>query len=376
MVISTLAHWHPLPKASGILLTTGRPAPSPTIILEPTVTQQTVERTRTTTLTYTLGTGTATSLRTVVVTHTTMDTLTSTTTLISTLPGSQTSGSATVIMPYLISFPPDGHTTVAFDTMSIGQGISDSPDLATSPPVVTVMSTTTETVFSTTTVFATRSDSQNGPLKSHTRLTSSASTGSATKIGAASEYNQLYVAVSVAERFGMNVNDFMASDQASNPPSCSDFVAGDVYCAVDGRGASSGEGLSSLKSISPFSYQTDTNAPTTLGSSLNNRPSTVSQLGAHKVHTEESPTGSDWPSRPQNVDTSVGVGRNPSYTRTTATSPHEYTSASISTLSGAGAWPSPTSAASAVDRYQMYIGDGSHADGWPPQSEWVEFGHM
>jgi len=174
--------------------------------------------------------------------------------------------------------------------------------------------------------------------------------------GVVSDYNQLYVAISVAERFGMNVNRFMASDQAGNPPSCSDVLAGDSYCAINRHNPLSGMAGSTSTSTSSTgtiltlarhstettSLSTDTNALTTTAALPNKPLSTLSGSEAQKVHTEESPTGTGWPSQSH-----PSIGH-----------------------------PSSSTTATSLDTYKMYTGGGSTTDNWPTQSDWVDFGHM
>ena len=125
----------------------------------------------------------------------------------------------------------------------------------------------------------------------------------------------------VAQQFGISVDTFMSWNPTVSPPTCSRMLAGDAYC-VQACEPSRGASLVA-SSTSGLGQPISTSSMTTLPTSS----STVLQA----------------------VTTSS----------TTA-------SAAVSA----------SSAADALDVYRAYNGDGTAAQGWPTEDDWVSFDHM
>ncbi|KAK1053582.1 hypothetical protein LTR74_016263 [Friedmanniomyces endolithicus] len=284
-------------------LTISSPTANSTSVL--TSTRSTIVTSSTATLTFTIGTGTSTAIRTITVVHTSTDVVTFTRTIghSSLIPSSSFVGSL--------------NTTTA---STIAASTSATNSTTNSSVSSTSRASSSNSVTSTTSTSSLLSSSKSSTPGS-SACTGTAAPPAPTQSGVIAGCTEWYTAVvgdycsSVAARYGLNVDTFMAWNPAVDAPTCPNMLIGDAYCVATCGGPSSTVSTSSPTSL------------TTSSSTL-----TVSSFA----------------------------------TSSTATA----------TISSRSSTSSPTTTGSTIDVYKTYTGDGSIADGWPAQSQWTDFESM
>ncbi|KAK3111912.1 hypothetical protein LTR53_012366 [Teratosphaeriaceae sp. CCFEE 6253] len=305
----------------------------------------------TATLTYTIGTGTSIRVLTITVTHVVTDLVTVTNTV--GFP-SATPANATISSTFNSSSILNTNTTTT--VLSSSSSISNTSALSTS----LTSSRFTPSSFLTSTS-STSSSSGASSATSVSTSSSSACTGTSTppaptQAGVIAGCTEWYVAVagdycsSVASRFGLDVDTFMAWNPAVDPPACSNMLAGDAYCVASCGGVSS---------------------TTSTSASIASRQA-ISSSTSGTVTTTASSTSAATSSSTSAATSSTSVAASSTSVAASSTS----VAASSTSVAASSTSAAASSTSTSSDVYRLYTGDGSIADGWPAQSQWVDFDAM
>ncbi|KAK4506803.1 hypothetical protein PRZ48_000536 [Zasmidium cellare] len=292
----------------------------------------------TATLTYTEGTGSKTRQRVVVVTHTNIDLITE-----STSTTAKAHAVATKVKSGRASSSPatatSGETPSTFATKD--DAASSAKEAKTSQSIFVVDVSSLPSTTSASSIVA------------HTKAVKASAAASAcnaanvpapaaTQHGIVSGCTKWYVAApgdycsTIADRYNIPVDTFMAWNPAVIAPICSNMNAGNAYCV-----STSCEGALAVTS------STSQDMPSAVTSSMSEVPSIPSL----------------------SVDFS---------TSTTARAAHTGANSTLPLQSGAATSTSSAtpSASSSTVEYKSYLGDGSEAAGWPSEKRWVSFDSM
>lgn len=301
------------------------PAGNTTYTVGPPLERVILTHTTVTTLTYTIGTGTSKAQRTTKVTHTSTEEMDVT--------SSEPASTAEVSVVNGVLATPDATPTSSSVPETTSSSASTSETKSTGSVAANALAAASTTgqspeTLSTCATAAPPANTQASAITGCTRW----------HVAKAGEY-----CFDVADEYNLTVGNFMAMNPAVGAPICPNLLTGDAYCVATCDGTIPTATAVLLNSLSSTQSSRSIGTPMAALTTL-----TMSVTMTSSLETLETLTTLSTLTRP--LTSVVAAG-------TSAAAP------SASVTKGA-------------DVYKTYKGNGSVADGWPAQDQWVDFDDM